>query len=111
MVQFSDFVGYIPSGQLGIYVACILLSVSISSLCSGHVADVISRKYGILTGGLIVAIGTIISASANNFPALISAHLTSILAWRSPQRYRYLEWLPCHSPPVAGATWPVSRSS
>lgn len=75
MPQFSNSIGHISSGQLGIYVACILLSASISSLCSGHVADVISRKYGILTGGLIVAIGTIISASANNFPALICARL------------------------------------
>lgn len=75
MVQFSNSIGYISSGQLGIYVACILLSASISSLCSGHVADIISRKYGILTGGLIVAVGTIISASANSFPALICARL------------------------------------
>ena len=74
-MQFSNSIGRISSGQLGIYVACILLSASISSLCSGHVADVISRKYGILTGGLIVAIGTVISASANNFPALICARL------------------------------------
>ncbi|KAF8120587.1 general substrate transporter [Boletus edulis] len=75
MAQFSNSIGYISSSQLGIYVACILLSASISSLCSGHVADVISRKYGILTGGLIVAVGTVLSASANNFPALICARL------------------------------------
>ena len=75
MVQFSDLIGHISSSQLGIYVACILLSASISSLCSGHVADVISRKYGILTGGLLVAVGTIISASANSFPVLICARL------------------------------------
>lgn len=75
MIQFSDSIGNISSSQLGIYVACILLSASISSLCSGHVADVISRKYGILAGGLIVAVGTTISASANNFPALICARL------------------------------------
>ena len=54
MVQFSNSIGCISSGQPGIYVACIPLSASISSLSSGHVADVISRKYGILTGGLIV---------------------------------------------------------
>jgi len=75
MVQFTNSIGHISSSQLGIYVACILLSASISSLCSGHVADVISRKYGILAGGLIVAVGTIISASANNFPTLICARL------------------------------------
>lgn len=75
MGQFSNSIGHISSSQLGIYVSCLLLSASISSLCSGHVADVISRKYGILTGGLIVAFGTIISASANNFTALICARL------------------------------------
>lgn len=75
MPQFSNSIGNISSGQLGVYVACVLLSASISSLCSGHIADVISRKYGILVGGLIVAVGTIISASANNFPALICARL------------------------------------
>lgn len=75
MTQFSNSIGYISSSQLGIYVACILLSASLSSLCSGHVADVISRKYGILTGGLIVTVGTIISASANNFAPLICARL------------------------------------
>ncbi|KAF9220874.1 general substrate transporter [Gyrodon lividus] len=75
MSQFSDSIGHLSSGQLGIYVACILLSASVSSLCSGHVADIMSRKYGILSGGLIVAVGTVISASAKNFPALISARL------------------------------------
>ncbi|KAF9242668.1 general substrate transporter [Melanogaster broomeanus] len=75
MSQFSDSIGRLSSGQLGIYVACILLSASISSFCSGYLADIMSRKYAILTGGLIVAIGTVISASANNFPALICARL------------------------------------
>lgn len=75
MTQFTTSIGYISSGKLGVYVASILLSASISSLSSGHVADVISRKYGILTGGLIVAIGTIVSASANSFAALICARL------------------------------------
>ena len=75
MAQFSNSIGHISPSQLGIYVACILLSASFSSLYSGHVADVISRKYGILTGGLMVAVGTIISASANNFTALIFARL------------------------------------
>ncbi|KIJ64654.1 hypothetical protein HYDPIDRAFT_154421 [Hydnomerulius pinastri MD-312] len=75
MTQFSNSIGHLTSGQLGIYVACILLSASVSSLCSGHVADVMSRKYGILSGALIIAVGTVISASAKNFAALICARL------------------------------------
>ncbi|KAG9315945.1 hypothetical protein JVU11DRAFT_3599 [Chiua virens] len=46
MTQFSRSIGHISSGQLGIHAA----SASISYVV-GHVADVISRKYGILTGG------------------------------------------------------------
>ena len=75
MDQFASSIGRLPSGILGFYVACILLSASVSSLCSGYVADLLSRKYGILTGGAIVLIGAIISASAHNFPALVCARL------------------------------------
>jgi len=75
MEQFSSSIGHLSSGVLGIYVACILLSASLSSLCSGYIADLLSRKYGILTGGIVVLLGTIISASAKTFPVLICARL------------------------------------
>lgn len=75
MEQFSSSIGHLSSGILGIYVACILLSASLSSLCSGYIADLLSRKYGILTGGIIVLLGTIISASAKTFPVLVCARL------------------------------------
>ncbi|EGN96092.1 hypothetical protein SERLA73DRAFT_185629 [Serpula lacrymans var. lacrymans S7.3] len=75
MVQFSNSVGHLTSTIQGVYVASILLSAALSSLCSGYVADRISRKYGILTGSLLVIIGTVISSSARNFTALICARL------------------------------------
>ncbi|KAG1749038.1 general substrate transporter [Suillus paluster] len=75
MEQFASSIGHLSSGVLGIYVACILLSASFSSLCSGYVADLLSRKYGILTGGIVVLLGTIISASAKTFPVLVCARL------------------------------------
>ncbi|OJA12603.1 hypothetical protein AZE42_08328, partial [Rhizopogon vesiculosus] len=75
MDQFTSSIGHLSSSVLGIYVACILLSASLSSLCSGYVADLLSRKYGILTGGVVVLLGTIISASATTLPALVCARL------------------------------------
>ncbi|KAH7914667.1 general substrate transporter [Hygrophoropsis aurantiaca] len=75
MIQFGDSIGHLSSGKLGIYVSSILLSASLSSLCSGYVSDRISRKYGILTGSLIALLGTVISASAKNVPALFCARL------------------------------------
>ncbi|KAL2822143.1 general substrate transporter [Aspergillus cavernicola] len=75
MTHFDDSIGSLSSTQQGIYVACILLSSSVSSLTSGHVSDRISRKYGILLGGIISLIGTIISASSPNFASLIVARL------------------------------------
>ena len=75
MNQFTSSIGHLSSGVLGIYVACILLSAAMSSLCSGYIADLLSRKYGILTGGIIVLIGTIISASAKKISTLVCARL------------------------------------
>ncbi|KAL5343446.1 general substrate transporter [Aspergillus crustosus] len=75
MNQFDDSIGHLSSTQQGIYVASILLSSSISSLTSGHVSDRISRKYGILLGGVISLMGTIISACSPNFASLIVARL------------------------------------
>lgn len=77
MQQFRDSIAHLSSNQQGIYVACILLASSLSSLLSGHVADAISRKYGILTSAILSLIGTAISASAPNFAALIVARLVT----------------------------------
>ncbi|KIM54609.1 hypothetical protein SCLCIDRAFT_349332 [Scleroderma citrinum Foug A] len=75
MTQFSESIGHLSTGTLGVYVACILLSASISSLCSGYVADTISRKYAIMTGGLIFAVGATLSASSKNYTMLLCARL------------------------------------
>ena len=75
MAQFAASIGHLTATQQGIYVACILLSASISSLASGHVSDRISRKWGIFTGGLLTLIGTAVSAASPNFASLIVARL------------------------------------
>ena len=75
MSQFSNSMGHLSSTQQGVYVACILLSSSLSSLTSGHVSDWMSRKYGILIGGLLSLIGTIVSAASPNFASLVSARI------------------------------------
>ncbi|KAI5794985.1 sugar transporter [Geopyxis carbonaria] len=75
MSQFHARFGKLSSSTQGLYVASILLSASISSLASGHVADRISRRLGILTGGLLTCLGAIISATAPNFAALLCARL------------------------------------
>ncbi|KAL2802210.1 general substrate transporter [Aspergillus granulosus] len=75
MTQFTTSIGDLSSPQQGIYVSSILLSSSISSLVSGHISDRISRKYGILLGGVISLIGTVISAASPNFASLIVARL------------------------------------
>lgn len=54
MDQANSSIGHLSSMQQGIYVACILLSSSVSSLASGHISsDRVSRKYGILLGGIL----------------------------------------------------------
>lgn len=75
MTQFSDSIGHLSSTQQGIYVASILLASSVSSLSSGHVSDRISRKYGILLGGILSLIGAVVSACSPNFASLIVARL------------------------------------
>ncbi|KAL2852258.1 hypothetical protein BJX68DRAFT_254601 [Aspergillus pseudodeflectus] len=77
MTQFTNSMGRLTSTQQGIYVASILLSSSVSSLASGHISDRTSRKYGILLGGIISLIGTIISAASPNFASLIVARLVT----------------------------------
>ncbi|PYI07785.1 sugar transporter [Aspergillus sclerotiicarbonarius CBS 121057] len=75
MHQFDTSIGRLSSMQQGVYVACILLSSSASSLVSGHVSDRLSRKYGILIGSLLSLVGTVISACSPNFASLIVARL------------------------------------
>ncbi|OJA18053.1 hypothetical protein AZE42_11962, partial [Rhizopogon vesiculosus] len=75
MDQFTSSIGHLSSSVLGIYVACILLSASLSSLCSSYVANLLSRKYGKLTGVVVVLLGTVISASTTTFPVLVCARL------------------------------------
>lgn len=75
MDQFAASIGHLSSMQQGIYVSCILLSSSVSSLASGHISDRISRKYGLLIGSILSLIGTVISASSPNFAALIVGRL------------------------------------
>lgn len=75
MSQFRTSVGELSSVQQGIYVACILLSASLFSLTSGNVSDRISRKYGILSGGLLTLAGTVFSAASRSFAALVSARI------------------------------------
>lgn len=75
MAQLDRSMGRLSTGTLGIFVSCILLSASISSLCSGYVADFLSRKYAIMTGGLIFSIGAVLSASATSYPMLFCARL------------------------------------
>ncbi|KAF7158586.1 hypothetical protein CNMCM5623_003646 [Aspergillus felis] len=75
MDQFAASIGHLTSMQQGIYVSCILLSSSISSLASGHISDRISRKYGLLIGSILSLIGTVVSASSPNFAALIVGRL------------------------------------
>jgi MFS family permease len=77
MTQFSNSIGRLSSVQQGIYVACILLASSLSSLASGYISDRISRKYGIVLSGILTMIGTITSASSPNFASLIVARLVT----------------------------------
>lgn len=76
MSSFSETIGQTLSPSLhGFFVASILLSASVSSLCSGYIADRISRRYGVAVGALIFALGAFISAVSSNLPALIVARL------------------------------------
>ncbi|RDW72325.1 sugar porter family MFS transporter [Aspergillus mulundensis] len=77
MTQFEASIGHLSSTQQGIYVSSILLSSSVSSLTSGHVSDRISRKYGILLGGILSLIGTVVSACSPSFAALMAARLVT----------------------------------
>ncbi|KAF2752733.1 sugar transporter [Pseudovirgaria hyperparasitica] len=75
MDQFRNSIANLSSGQQGIFVASILLASSVSSLLSGHVADIVSRRYGILIGGLLSLTGTLLSSVSQNFASLIVARL------------------------------------
>lgn len=75
MPQFANTAGHLSSGLQGFFVASILLSASISSLCSGYVAEKISRRYAIGIGALFIVLGTVISATSNSLGSLFAARL------------------------------------
>ncbi|KAF2498548.1 sugar transporter [Lophium mytilinum] len=75
MTQFTASIGPLTPIHQGLYVSSFLLSAALSSLASGHVADKISRKYGILTGAFLTLAGTVFSAASPNLAALICARL------------------------------------
>lgn len=75
MPQFLNTAGRLSSSLQGFYVASILLSASMSSLCSGYVADKISRRFGIGIGAFVFMIGTIISATSHSLGSLFVARL------------------------------------
>lgn len=77
MTQFTASVGPLTSIWQGFYVSCILLSASVSSLASGHIADRISRKYTIGCGALVTIAGTTISSACSNLGALFAARVIS----------------------------------
>ncbi|KAF2200467.1 sugar transporter [Delitschia confertaspora ATCC 74209] len=75
MTQFHNTIQPLTSTQQGIFTASILISASISSLLTGYIANWLSRRYAILSGGVLSLIGTVISASAFSFAQLIVARL------------------------------------
>lgn len=73
MPQFRDSVGQLSDIVQGIYVSCILLFAAISSFGNGYLADRFSRKYTILLGAVLAALGAMLSASVSNLAALFVA--------------------------------------
>ncbi|CAO1637647.1 unnamed protein product [Parajaminaea phylloscopi] len=75
MPQFQEVSGNIASKPTlqGFFVASVLLSASVSSLCSGYVADRISRRWGIGLGACIFAVGAIVSVASSNIATLFVA--------------------------------------
>lgn len=77
MPQFAETAGRLSSSLQGFFVASILLSASISSLCSGYVAEKISRRYAIGIGALFVVLGAVISATSQGLGSLFAARLVT----------------------------------
>ncbi|UZJ56742.1 hypothetical protein CBS101457_006062 [Exobasidium rhododendri] len=75
MPQFAKTAGLLSSSLQGFFVASILLSASASSLCSGYVADKISRRFGIGIGALIFSLGAIVSATSHSLGSLFVGRL------------------------------------
>ena len=73
--QFASSIGPLSPIKQGIYVACILLPSSVSSLLSGHLSDKISRKYAILSGAIMTLVGTIVSATSFTLGALFGGRV------------------------------------
>src|ERR1700736_951921 len=68
MPQFQNDVGQLSQIVQGIYVSCILLFAALSSFGNGYLADRFSRKYTILLGAVLAAMGAILSSSVANLP-------------------------------------------
>ena len=77
MPQFAATTGSPSPTQQGVYVASVLLSASASALTSGHISDAISRRYAILIGSVLSAIGATLSSASPNWATLIVARLIS----------------------------------
>lgn len=75
MEQFVETAGPLSSSLQGFFVASILLSASASSLCSGYVADRLSRRFAIGIGALVFLLGAVISAASHNLGALFAGRL------------------------------------
>lgn len=75
MPQFAETAGRLSSSLQGFFVASILLSASMSSLCSGYVADKVSRRFAIGIGALVFLCGAVISAGSNSLGSLFAGRL------------------------------------
>ena len=73
MPQFRDSVGDFSDITQGIYVSSVLFFAALSSFANGYLADRFSRKYIILLGAIFAVLGTIMSSSVSNLPALFVA--------------------------------------
>jgi len=73
MPQFRDSVGNFSDLIQGLYVSSFLLFAALSSFGNGYLADRFGRKYTLLIGAVLAAVGAIMSASISNLPALFVA--------------------------------------
>ncbi|KAG9075031.1 hypothetical protein FS749_013344, partial [Ceratobasidium sp. UAMH 11750] len=79
ITSMPQFVQVFPTlrneAVLGALVATILMSASLSSFASGWLSDRYSRKYTIMVGAYIFALGSALEAGSTNLPMLIVGRL------------------------------------